>query len=467
MKPHGACRTPAGLPAPALQSAPAALDYADPKTTLSPSVEFPILIRTGVDYKCPEGRGHILALICELFERFEIDGVELDNMRHPAFFRPEEANACRYLMIGFIRRIRLENPSLKERPMNSYERVQTAIRHEQPDRPPMHLMATEEYIALLRAHLGAASNEELLSALGVDLRLVKLDVDKAQAVPEAVARAHGADAQLSATSYGVVLKQEENFPQAQRVWGPLYDTDDLDSFDWPTASDVPPPETVSDEVDKLNAKGLCTVVRCDNPVKVAYFMRPFDEFLIDCIQRPAYARELLERIAEVEFTSAENGVRAGCRAAMIFGDFADQRSLMMSPPTFREVLKPVLADYVSRLRAIRPDVLVFLHSDGNLTDVLEDLIECGLDAVHPIQPESMDMLQVKRTFGSRLTLFGGVSVQSELPGSRPEDIRKLVRRRIDELAGDGGFMLAPSNTLLPDCPTESVVAMFEEGRRQV
>ena len=77
------------------------------------------------------------------------------------------------------------------------------------------------------------------------------------------------------------------------------------------------------------------------------------------------------------------------------------------------------------------------------------------------------MLQVKRTFGSRLTLFGGVSVQSELPGSRPEDIRKLVRRRIDELAGDGGFMLAPSNTILPDCPTESVVAMFEEGRRQV
>ena len=349
--------------------------------------------------------------------------------------------------------------------MDSYERVRTAVRHQRPDRPPMEIIATEEVLARLRAHLSVGTEEDLLTALEVDFRPVKVEPNKKQEVPEAVARAHGADGQLTASSYGVVLKDEENFPQAQRVWGPFYDTDDLDSFDWPTAADVPAPETVADEVAALNARGLCTVARCNNPMKYGYFMRPFDEFLIDCIERPAYARELLERIGEVEFTCAENGVRAGARAAMIFGDFADQRSLMMSPRAFREVLKPVLADYVSRLRALRPDVLVFLHSDGNLTDILEDLIECDFDAVHPIQPESMDMLEVKRTFGSRLTLFGGVSVQSELPGSRPEDIRALVRQRIEALGADGGFMLAPSNSILADCPTESVVAMYEEGRR--
>jgi uroporphyrinogen decarboxylase len=150
---------------------------------------------------------------------------------------------------------------------------------------------------------------------------------------------------------------------------------------------------------------------------------------------------------------------------MIFGDFADQRSLMVSPRTFREVLKPVLADLVSRLRAIRPDLVAILHSDGNLTDVLDDLIECGFDAVHPIQPESMDMYEVKRVFGDRLTLFGGVSVQSELPGCRPEDVRSLVRSRIDELGRDGGFMLAPTNTILSDCPIDSILAMYDEGRR--
>ena len=349
--------------------------------------------------------------------------------------------------------------------MDSHERVRMTLRHEQPDRPPMEIMSTPQVFGSLCSYFGVDTDEEVMTALGVDFRPIGLEATKAQPIPEAVARVHGAEGELSSTIYGVVLKTEPNFPQAHRVWGPLYDTDDLDSFDWPTASDVPGPETVSEEVGELNARGLCTVARCNNPFKFGYFVRRFEDFLVDCVERPAYARELLERIADVEFACAETAVRAGCQAAMIFGDFADQRSLMISPRTFREVLKPVLADYVSRVRAIRSDTFAFLHSDGNLTDILEDLIEIGFDAVHPIQPESMDMLEVKRTLGDRLTLFGGVSVQTELPGSHPEDIRTLVRRRIDELGQDGGFMLAPSNTLLPDCPTESIVAMYEEGRR--
>ncbi len=350
--------------------------------------------------------------------------------------------------------------------MNSFERVLATLRHGRPDRPPMGIMAIGPVIQSLCAHLGVGTEEEVLTALGVDFRPFALGLNKTQCVPDAVVRAHRADAELSATPYGVVLMEEENHPQAARVWGPFYDTEDLDSFDWPTASDVRPPETISEQVAEQNAKGLCTVARCNNPVKFAYFMRPFEEFLMDCVQRPAYAREMLERIADVEFTCAEIGVRAGCRAVMIFGDFADQRSLMMSPRTFRELLKPILADLVSRVRAIQPDIPVILHSDGNLTEILEDLIECGFNAVHPIQPECMDMLEVKRTLGDRLTLFGGVSVQTDLPGSRPDEIRQLVRKRIDELGQDGGFMLAPTNTILLDCPTESVVAMYEEGRRE-
>ena len=114
--------------------------------------------------------------------------------------------------------------------MDSYERVKTAVGHQRPDRPPMEIMATGEVVDILCAHLGAGSEEELLTTLGVDFRPVKVEPTKEQAVPEAVVRAHPPGAQLSASPYGVVLMQEENFPQAHRVWGPFYDTDDLDSL---------------------------------------------------------------------------------------------------------------------------------------------------------------------------------------------------------------------------------------------
>jgi uroporphyrinogen decarboxylase len=138
---------------------------------------------------------------------------------------------------------------------------------------------------------------------------------------------------------------------------------------------------------------------------------------------------------------------------------------MFSPDTFRRVLKPVLADITSRLRAINPDLLLFLHSDGNLYSVLPDLIEIGFQGVHPIQPECMDMAQVKREFGDRLTLIGGISVQTELPSKTPEELKAIVRERVDSLGSDGGFMVTSSNTLLPDAPPENILAAYREAAR--
>ena len=348
--------------------------------------------------------------------------------------------------------------------MKSYERVVTAISHEQPDRPPLEYMATVEVTDTLRSYLNASSVEELLHRLGVDFRRVTPEINKTQPIPSDIEDQYGRKGELEATCYGVVLLKAKNFPQSHRVFGPFYQTEDLDHFDWPTVSDVQATEVLRPEITRFNEQGYCTLVRCDNPFKIAYFMRPFEEFLVDCLTRPEYAIELMKRIAYIEFTRASNGVKAGARSVLISGDFAHQRALMISPGTFRKVLKPILAEFVSVLKSLDPKVLVFLHSDGDLSLVLEDLIECGFDAVHPIQPESMDMLAVKRRYGDCLTLFGGVSVQSELPGSKPKEIRSLVRQRIQLLGERGGFILAPSNTILSDTPPESIAAMYHEAQ---
>jgi len=328
----------------------------------------------------------------------------------------------------------------------------------------MEIMAADSVIEGLQVHTGSKTKEELLLRLGVDFRRVDIAVNKKQPIPPRVAKRYGSEGSLGVSPYGVVLLRHPNFPQGHRVYGPFYDSEDLDRFDWPSQDDVLTPESITTETERLNRAGFCTLTGCDNPFKLAYFMRPYEEFLIDCLVRPDYAVELLKRIAAVEFTRAENGVRAGARCAMIFGDFAHQQALMVSPEVFRRVLRPILAEYVSRLKAINPKVFVFLHSDGDLSAVLQDLIDCGFEAVHPIQPECMDMAAVKRQYGHALTLFGGVSVQSELPGSHPETIRRIVRERIEHLGRDGGFILAPTNTLIEDVPLESILAMYDEAR---
>ncbi len=348
--------------------------------------------------------------------------------------------------------------------MTSYQRLCATLAHRRPDRVPLEIMAADAVIESLRVHTGAKTKEELLLRLGVDFRRVDLAINKKQPVPLQAAERYGSQGSLTVSPYGVVLLRHPNFPQGHRVYGPFYDSEDLDSFDWPGRGDVLPPESIAAETERLNRAGFCTVTGCDNPFKLAYFMRPFEEFLIDCLVRPDYAAELLKRIAAIEFTRAENGVRARARCAMIFGDFAHQQALMISPMVFRRLLRPILEEFVSRLKAINPEVFVFLHSDGDLSAVLQDLIECGFAAVHPIQPECMDMAAVKKQYGRTLTLFGGVSVQSELPGSRPEAIRRIVRERIEHLGRDGGFILAPTNTLIEDVPLESILAMYDEAR---
>lgn len=348
--------------------------------------------------------------------------------------------------------------------MDSHQRLLMTVALQRPDRPPLELMATDQVVQNLIRHVGAADNEDLFRRLGIDFRRLDLQIDKRQALPEAARSRIGSKDTIEVSPYGVVLLKHPNSPQGHRIYGPFYDTEDLDSFDWPTPEDVLHTTTVYTDIRRHNLAGLCTLTGCDNPFKIAYFMRRYEDFMIDCLQRPDYVGELLERIAAVEFTRAENGVRAGARCAMIFGDFAHQRNLMVSPEVFRRVLRPILEEFVFRLKAINPEILVFLHSDGNLSSVLPDLIECGFAAVHPIQPECMDMAAVKRQSGDRLTLFGGVSVQSELPASDPQRIRRIVRERVDQLGYNGGLILSPSNTITEDVPLESIVAMYAEAR---
>jgi uroporphyrinogen decarboxylase len=133
---------------------------------------------------------------------------------------------------------------------------------------------------------------------------------------------------------------------------------------------------------------------------------------------------------------------------------------MISPAMWRRIF----AGRYRRLcdEAHRSGLLVVFHSCGNVFEIIGDLIEAGVDVIDPLQPEVMDLAAVARDYGGSVAFCGGISDQ-RLGVQTPEQVRDEVRWLIDTLGApfDNAYVLAPSNSLMPEIPIENLVALFE------
>ncbi len=145
-------------------------------------------------------------------------------------------------------------------------------------------------------------------------------------------------------------------------------------------------------------------------------------------------------------------------------DLGHQTQLFMSPVTFRTFIKP----YYLRIGALLKHYGLhwWLHSCGNNTAVLPDLIEAGVNVFHPVQKGTMDYAHVAAAYGDQLTFLVGFDVQHVLPEGTPEEVRREVRHIIDTFdQPDGGMCLAAGNGILPGTPLENVTAFLTEALR--
>jgi uroporphyrinogen decarboxylase len=109
-----------------------------------------------------------------------------------------------------------------------------------------------------------------------------------------------------------------------------------------------------------------------------------------------------------------------------------------------------------------------MHSDGQIQAILPDLIEIGLTALNPVQPEVLNHRQLRAQFGAKLAYYGGISTQTVLPHGEPAEVFAAVRQCIEDLAPDGtGLMLAPSHRMMSDVPLENVEALLSAFRERI
>lgn len=196
----------------------------------------------------------------------------------------------------------------------------------------------------------------------------------------------------------------------------------------------------------------------------ATFMRGMENILVDVALDPTSVERLLRRLTD--YILETMGVlfdRFDFDAVALSDDYGTQKAMIMSPASWRQLLRPCLVDIFGLAK--RHGRYVFLHSCGNIVPIIGDLIEIGLDILHPIQPEAMDIAQLKRDFGKDLTFCGGLRTQDLLPRGTPQQVRDEVRRLKDIMGAGGGYVLEPGITLQADVPLANMLAMIDEARR--
>lgn len=195
----------------------------------------------------------------------------------------------------------------------------------------------------------------------------------------------------------------------------------------------------------------------------ATFMRGMEPLLYDIVDNPDFVHALLRGIADYVLAMMTTLFsRFDFEALAISDDYGTQRGLLMSPASWREFVKPVLAEVYGLAK--KHNRRVFHHTCGNVVPIIPDLIEIGMDILHPIQPEAMDVVALKREFGRDLTFCGGVRTQDLLPYGTPEDVKREVRWLKKELGKGGGYILEPGITIQADVPLENILALIEEAR---
>ncbi len=188
-----------------------------------------------------------------------------------------------------------------------------------------------------------------------------------------------------------------------------------------------------------------------------------DKLLLDYMRD----EELVFALARVttDFCKAALKMARGHGADVIIleGDLAFNTSTLMSPDQYRKFIKPYHQELISfcheqGMKAVK-------HSDGNLWPILDDLVEVGFDGIHPIQPQCMDIKEVKGHLKGRAAVVGNIDCSFLLPFGTVEEVDQAVRETIRIAAPGGGYIISSSNSIHPGCKPENYIAMVKAARR--
>jgi uroporphyrinogen decarboxylase len=196
----------------------------------------------------------------------------------------------------------------------------------------------------------------------------------------------------------------------------------------------------------------------------AWTLAGMETFLMAMIDNKEFAHALLERILEYNLRIIDKACALPIDAMMFGDDWGQQRGLIIGAVLWREFIGPRVRQMYAQVKS--HGKRVFIHSCGKVDELFPDLIESGLDVFNPFQPEVIDVVDAKRRYGDRLSFYGGISTQKTLPYGSTADVKDEVRRLLDLIGKNGGYIAAPAHDVPRDAKPENIAAMIDTLQAQ-
>ena len=241
-----------------------------------------------------------------------------------------------------------------------------------------------------------------------------------------------------------------------------------DISDWDQIT--PPYETLPTDLKKARDAVNRSCAKSDKFIKSECCPRPWERFqfirgtenaMMDIMMPEEGAGELLKKIHDFYMKELEFRVSTDVDAIFFMDDWGSQNSLLIPPPLWRELFKPLYKDYCDIARA--NDKYILMHSDGYISEIYPDLVELGVNALNS-QIFCMDMDELAKTAKGKMTFWGEIDRQHILCSSDPEDGRKAVRQVAEKLYDPAGGVIAQFE-IGPGAKHETVIAILEEWRK--
>jgi len=374
--------------------------------------------------------------------------------------------------------------------MTPRERVLCTLRGGQADRVPYDLTHcsnglggfNREAARLFRERTGSENPDEYFGVerdvAWVELKKTRVDLaerylgyhqlsDDLTYCPD---ESDGAEKTFSLLEWGVALVAGSNVSYDHFVPpGKIVNTDSLEEIEQFPLPDFDAEYRyahLDEELKSIHRRDLASVAFMAMTIfETAWQIRGLDRLVTDMITDEDRAACLLDRITKLSAFRAERFATSGVDVIHIGDDVGMQDRMFISPATWRKWLKPRLARVIDAARAINPEVVFFYHSDGFVEPIIPELIEIGVNALNPVQPECMDPAVVKERYGDRLAFWGTVGIQDTLPFGRPEDVEAEVKLRIETVGKGGGLYLSPTHVIAPEVPYENLFALVEAAKK--